>query len=162
MNNHNDLPENNNGLLDNDELLHIWHTLQGYCSGRRRDGTGKKCVLYGVCTNRDCEPENHPLSRKIRRAMLTGAPVEYAGIKFDYVCGYSMRCDKRHGKLNEPYMMVELMDEGANSIVRVPPEMVRFPDNGFGIGAEVCVSCGEIIPEGRQTCPACEARAGLT
>ena len=27
--------------------------------------------------------------------------------------------------------------------------------------AELCVCCGEIIPEGRQVCPACETEAGL-
>lgn len=27
------------------------------------------------------------------------------------------------------------------------------------MNADTCVSCGAQIPEGRQTCPACEARA---
>lgn len=148
--------------MENDELLHLWHTLQGYCTGRRREGTGKTCILYGVCTHRDCEPENHPLSRRINQAMLTGTPVEYDGMKFDYICGYSKRCDRRHGKLNEPYMVVELMDERANSIVRVPPERIRFPAGTFDLGSDVCVSCGAVIPEGRQICPVCEAKVGLT
>ncbi len=123
--------------MENEELIRIWHMLTGYCAGKRKNGTGKSCVMYGVCTNRDCMPAENPLSKRINRAMLTGTPVEYNGMRFDYICGYSKRCDKRHGKLSEPYMMVELMDEKANSVVRVPPEKVVFSEDADGhIGGE--------------------------
>lgn len=155
--------------MENEELLRLWHTLNGYCADRRREGTGKGCILYGVCTHRDCVPAEHPLSRKINRAMLTGAPVAYDGMKFDYICGYSKCCDRRHGNLNEPYMVVELMDENANSIVRVSPEKIVFLDEPDIPDAETCVSCGGGIP-GRcsslkgttQICPNCKAKAGLS
>lgn len=113
-------------IMENDELLYIWSKLQGYCINRCREGTEKECILYSVCTHRDCEPESQSLSRKIKKAMMLGTPIEYNGLRYDYICGYSLRSDRRNKKSNETYLEVELMDESANSVVRVQPDKVNF------------------------------------
>lgn len=58
--------------------------------------------------------------------MMLGTPIEYNGLQYDYICGYSLRCDRRNKKSNETYLEVELMDESANSVVRVQPDKVNF------------------------------------
>lgn len=32
----------------------------------------------------------------------------------------------------------------------------KLPSEGIAENADRCVSCGEIVPEGRQVCPNCE------
>ena len=113
-------------IMENDELLYIWGKLQGYCINRYREGTEKECVLYNICTHRDCESESQSLSRKIKKAIILGIPIEYNGLRYDYICGYSLRVDRKNKKLTETYLEVELMDESANSVVRVPPDKINF------------------------------------
>ncbi len=143
--------------MENEELLRYHQEMKHYCGGHMKAGTGRECILYGICVHRDCEPKEHPLSKRINRAMLTGESVEYNGVKYDYITGYSKRTYRKNGK-REHYMTVELMDVNGNSIISVPPQMVRFPADDAG--AERCAVCGEIIPEGKQVCPVCEAKAG--
>lgn len=38
---------------------------------------------------------------------------------------------------------------------------IKVPSKNATPKADVCVCCGEIVPEGRQVCPPCETEAGL-
>ena len=147
-------------MMDNAELMKIWSALKHYCSERKRSGTGRDCAVFRVCTHRDCVEHEADIRSRIGRAMIAGIPVEYNGMRYSHICGYGRRCDRRRDADAEPEEFVELMDLNGNSILRVPPEKVRFPD-GEGLNeTERCASCGAVIPEERQICPACEAKAG--
>jgi len=148
--------------MENEELLQHYHAMQHFCAEHQKAGTGKECILYGVCIHRDCEPKEHPLSKRINKAMLTGEAIEYNGARYDYITGYSKRTYRKKGK-REHYFTVELMDICGHSTISVPPEMVRFPaDEADIVDTGPCVSCGALIPEGRQVCPICEAKARVS
>lgn len=57
------------------------------------------------------------------------------------------------------------MNEGVNRDDTVNMQDVRsaahrFGDNVILTSGDICVCCGEIVPEGRMVCPTCEVKYG--
>lgn len=73
------------------------------------------------------------------------------------------------------YVVSEAGTKGVGRLLKLITRLAAYEDTGLtpeeikklkdftaaNLNVNTCVCCGEIIPEGRQVCPACEKEAGL-